>query len=76
MQHTSVYDDGQPVHEHDVYSAYPSNANGSVSYDEYDQAVYEDDEPIHGASQLHSKRSAVLENGNPSVSLPKRPKTS
>ena len=76
IQHTSVYDDGQPVHEHDVYSAYPSNANGSVLYDEYDQAVYEDDEPIHGASQPHSKRSAVPENGSPSVSLPKRPKTS
>ena len=76
VQHTSVYDDGQPVHEHDVYSAYPSNANGSVLYDEYDQAVYEDDEPIHGASQPHSKRSAVPENGSPSVSLPKRPKTS
>ena len=76
MQHTSVYDDGQPVHELDVYSAHPSNANGSVLYDEYDQAVYEDDEPIHGASQPHSKRSAVPENGSPSVSLPKRPKTS
>ena len=76
IQHTSVYDDGQPVHEHDVYSAHPSNANGSVLYDEYDQAVYEDDEPIHGASQPHSKRSAVPENGSPSVSLPKRPKTS
>ena len=76
IQHTSVYDDGQLVHEHDVYSAHPSNANGSVLYDEYDQAVYEDDEPIHGASQPHSKRSAVPENGSPSVSLPKRPKTS
>ena len=76
IQHISVYDDGQPVHEHDVYSAHPSNANGSVLYDEYDQAVYEDDEPIHGASQPHSKRSAVPENGSPSVSLPKRPKTS
>ena len=76
MQHTSVYDDGQPVHELDVYSAHPSNANGSVLYDEYDQAVYEDDEPIHGASQPHSKRTAVPENGSPSVSLPKRPKTS